>query len=502
MLALPLALLVGFFQFLAGLLRPCSAVDYISNPVVLGYITGARLLIGIGQLPALTETAGTRGDVFTSVSFWIQGLGATSWMALAMALGTMAIILGLRRINPNLPGAILALAVATLLSYVLDLQSRGMKVVADMSPVPGGLPDITLPDMTLLGTLTPLAIACTVLSLVESSAVARAIAATTGQRLDTSVEFVGQGLANMSAAFLGGYPTSGSLSRSALNHKSGAQTRLGGVYAGLMMVAVLLVLGPVVNVTPVASLAGLLVVVAIDLVNVARIKVTMRSQWSDRIAFLVTLFGTWFIPLDKAIYLGVGISLVLFLRQARLLVISEMRKDSQGGFQEVDRRFAHEDFGQARIRILHIEGHLFFGVVGELQSALDEMIRDPHIRVLILRLKRARGMDVSVATALAAVAARLAEHNRYLLLAGVRPDIMRVLERTAVADSIGKEMIFTSQSQWFASLHGAVDHAIELIRTEDSMIDGVPVPMLQHYEPLRDGEVRASIVAAGLPPRP
>lgn len=108
-----LALMVGIFQFLAGVLRLGALVDYISNPVVLGYITGAGLLIGIGQLPEVTATPGTTGNVFEKISFWISGLSETSWMAVAMALGTAAVILGLRRINRDIPAAMIALIVAT-----------------------------------------------------------------------------------------------------------------------------------------------------------------------------------------------------------------------------------------------------------------------------------------------------------------------------------------------------------------------------------------------------
>jgi len=303
--------------------------------VVLGYISGAGLLIGVGQLPNVTATLGGTGNVLQRVGTWLEGLGATNPLAVTMALVTAVSILGLRRINRKIPGPIIVLGAATAISYFMGLPAQGIQVLADLSPVPGGFPPFSMPDFSVAWRLLPLAVAVTVLSLVEATSVARGIAAQSGQRLDTSAEFSGQGLANIVAGFCGAYPTSGSLARSALNYTLGAQSRLSGVYAGMMMLVVLLVLGPVVNHTPIAALAGLLVVVAIGLWDIPRIKVTLSGPWSDRIAFLATLVGTWFLPLDKAIYLGVGISIVLFLRQARLLVIHELGVDKDNRLRDV-----------------------------------------------------------------------------------------------------------------------------------------------------------------------
>ena len=152
-----------------------------------------------------------------------QLMGATDPLTLMMALSTTVLILILRRIHKRIPSAIIALGLATLVSWVFGFHDQGLKTIADLSPIPQGLPPLTVPDLNLLGALFPVAFACTVLSLVESSAVARSVAADTRQRLQISVEFTGQGLANIAAGLFGGYPTSGSLARTAINHQAGAQ---------------------------------------------------------------------------------------------------------------------------------------------------------------------------------------------------------------------------------------------------------------------------------------
>jgi MFS superfamily sulfate permease-like transporter len=159
-----LALMVGVMQFSAGALRLGAFVDYISNPVVLGYITGAGLLIGIGQLPNVTGTLGGQGWLGASLWTWLQGLGATDSLTLIMALSTTILILILRRIHKRIPSAIIALGLATLVSWVFGFHDHGLKTIADLAPIPQGLPPLTLPDMSLLSALFPVAFACTVLS--------------------------------------------------------------------------------------------------------------------------------------------------------------------------------------------------------------------------------------------------------------------------------------------------------------------------------------------------
>lgn len=469
-----LAVMVGVFQLAAGVLRLGAIVDYVSQPVVLGYITGAGVLIGVGQLPNLTATPGARGHLLHRMAVWVEGLTGTSTLAIAMGLGTAAAVLLLRRINRKLPAAMIAMAAATAVSWGMGLEALGLRVVRDIHPVPVGLPPLTLPSLDLVASLVPLAGAATVLSLIESTAVARAIAARTGDRLDISREFTGQGLSNLAAGFFGGYPVSGSLSRSALNEQAGAVTRMSGVYTGVLMVLVLLFLGPAVDRTPVAALAGLLLVVAWDLVDRARILTTLKSTWADRVTLVATIIGTWSLPLDQAIYLGVTLSMIFFLRQARLLTMRELVVDTDGHLHELDPD-RDDDEGPSEVpetlpgvRIFNVQGHLFFAVEAELRAQLDAAAHDPTMRVLVLRMRRALGMDVTVARVLEEAARRLRENDGALLLAGVDPRVHQMLRDMGAADVIGEENILPPQGRWFAALEKAIRRA--------SVVTGEPLP--------------------------
>ncbi|MGE0679306.1 MAG: SulP family inorganic anion transporter [Candidatus Binatia bacterium] len=457
-----LAFFVGLMQFFAGLLRLDAVADYISLPVVRGYITGAAILIAVGQLPNVTGTAGSSGTLGPMLVAWSRDLSHPNPLAVTFACGTVVIVLLLRWVDRRMPGSLIVMVVSIGADSMLHLHAHGLRVVADIAPIPAGLPPLTVPSVQYWGTLAPAALACAVLSLVESSSVARALAARTGQQLDMAAEFAGQGLANLAAAFSGGYPVSGSLSRSALNQQAGAESRLSALFCGLLMLAVLLILGPVVGRTPVASLAGLLLVLANDLVDRQQIRMTLQGTMSDRAAFVATTVGTWVLPLDQAIYLGVGMSIILFLRRARLLTIREMTISEKRRFREIDPDANETGRSCSAIRIMNLTGPLFFAAAGELQSLLDRFLSDSRLRVLILRLRQADAVDVTTASVLEATAAKLAREGKTLLLLGVRPATMQLLERTGVAERLGREHLFPAQAGWFTAMEVALRRALAL----------------------------------------
>jgi sulfate permease, SulP family len=457
-----LALMVGTLQFLAGLLRLDAIADYISYPVVRGYITGAAVLIAVGQLPNITGSGGSSGNLAHMVTAWGSGVSQANPLAVMFALGTIVIVVGLRRVDRRIPGSIIAVVIGIGIGSVFRAYGHKLQLVVDLAPIPAGLPPFTVPSLWHWTALAPAAAACAVLSLVESSSVARALASRTGQRLDMAAEFAGQGLANIAAAFFGGYPVSGSLARSTLNQQAGAVSRLSAVSCGSLMLIVLLFLGPIVGKTPVASLAGLLVVLASDLIEQDRISMTLRGTTSDRAAFIATVLGTWILSLDHAIYLGVGISILMFLRRARLLTMREMIIGEKGRFREIDLEAGEAGRACLAIRIMNLTGPLFFAVAGELEEALDSLTRAPTVQVLILRLRQAQDIDVTTVSVLESLAQKLASQGRTLILLGLRRSALTLLERTGSSERIGQENIFPVQAGWFTAMEAALRRALLL----------------------------------------
>ena len=461
--AVTLAFLVGLFQVVAGLLRLDVLVDYVSNPVVLGYIAGAAVLIAIGQLPNVTLSGTTGPEPFSVLRHWLAELPRANPPAVALAVGTAVLVLGARRIDRRIPGPILAMLGGLLLSEAFGLRAHGIRVLEDLAPIPRGLPPLTIPDLATFPLLAAGAVACAVLSLVESSSVARAIAFRSGQRLEMTKEFTGQGIANLAAGLFGGYPVSGSLARSTLNYQSGARSRLSAVLCGVSMLVVLLFLGPLLGKTPIPCLAGLLLVVAADLIDVSRIRLTMSSIPSDRLSFLATLIGTWTLPLDQAIYLGVGISLVLFLRRARLLSMRELAIGERGGFREIEPQLGEQARSCPAIRIMNLTGPVFFAMAGELEDALEPLLADREIRVLIIRMRQTQMLDVTTLSVLEEAAKRLAADGRHLLLLGLRPPLIAFLERTGAAARIGRSNLFPLEPGWFSAMSAALRTALAMV---------------------------------------
>lgn len=459
--ALTLALMVGVLQVAAGMLRLGALVDFVSSPVVAGYITGAGVLIAVGQLHNVTGTHGPGGTLVDTVAGWVPALGDTQPLPLAVALGTVTFLLLARMISKKIPGPLISMVLGVVVSLALGLEAAGLQVVADQAPTPLGLPPLTVPDLSLASRLVPAAIACSVLSLIESNAVARSIAQRSGQRIDATGELVGHGLANVSAAFFGGYPVSGSLSRSALNYQANAKTRLAGVFNGVFMIAVLLVFGPVVDHTPIASLAGLLLVVAFDLVDPGRIRRILAIGWADRIAFLTTMIGTWVMSLDRAIYLGVGLSVMFYLRRARLLEVAELVMGGDGELEEItlDGELQPSQRRLRGVRVVQVEGGLFFGAAGELQAALDRVASDSSTQVVVLRLRSTQGMDFTVADVLEKAAEGMRERGRTLIVTGMRGLALSTFERSGCLAAIGAENLFAARDSSGRALDKALARA-------------------------------------------
>ncbi len=453
--AVTLALMIGVFQVGAGLLRLGAVVDYISVPVVLGYITGAAVLIGAGQLYNVTDTTGPRGTLLTTLSHWASTAGDASGLAVGVTLATVAMIIATRwasrRIGRRIPAAMVAMTVMLLVNVGLGLHAHGLKVIADLAPIPDSFPMPGLPPLADIGVLLPVAIAGAVLSLVESTAVARSIAARTGQRLDASTEFMGQGLSNLAAGLWGGYPVSGSLSRSAVNERSGAKSRLAGVATGTIMFGVVLAFGSILDHTPLASLAGLLLVVAWDIIDVPRLLRTIRASTTDAVAFGATVLATWTLSLDTAIYLGVGVSIVAFLRRSRTVVVHEVVRDPHGHWQE-HAATGEPDGREPGLRILQLEGPLFFGAAADLVATIDDAFEDRHTHVVVLRLERAHGMDATVASTLAEASRLATQRGGALLLCGLDEAMAQVLVRSEADQAFAPEHLLRTRRRRFASL--------------------------------------------------
>ena len=450
-IAITTALMVGLFQVLAGLFRAGAFIGLISRSVVLGYITGASTLIAAGQLPNLTGTPADHGNIYEILTSWSAQLDSVSSLSLVLGITTTCFIVTLKKLRPSLPSPVIAMVLATICTSVFGLDQYGLRIIQNISPIPSGLPQLTQPDLSFAPSLLPIAFALTVLSLVESSSAARTLAVKSKQVMDNNVEFSGQGLANIFSSFLGGYPVSGSLSKSKLNQLTGAKTRMAGILSGVMMLAVLAGFGDLINQTPLAALAGLLMVVAWDLIDMPRIRATMRSAAADKISFLVTLIATCTLTLDLAIYTGIAVSLVMNVdRYRKIRVVQYSIQDGQikaAPLQDSPR------LTDMVFRVIGLEGKLFFGAEAKLRTLLAQTLTPEVTRRVIVHVGDKTQIDVSIATCLLEFATQLQAQDGTLVLSGFSQTARTQIEQVRKLYPDSKPEFFGEPGNWTIEKH-------------------------------------------------
>ncbi|MCU0579040.1 MAG: SulP family inorganic anion transporter [Desulfobacterota bacterium] len=424
-LAFALAAFTGLIQIGMGAARLGNLLDFVSRSVLLGFTAGAAVLIAFKQLPGMVGLTVPQGRHFVvTLGHLLLNLHQSHLITLALALLTMAVILAVKKIRPAWPGTLIALILAGLLVSIFGLDEKGVAVVGT---VPRSLPPFHFPSweaLDHLGQLASGALAIALLGLVEAVSIAKSIADQTRQRLNINREFVGQGLANLSAAFFSGYPVSGSFTRSAVNFRSGARTPLSGVLSALAVAATVLAAAPLAGSLPLAGLAGVLVLVAYDMIHWADIKQTVRATRGDAAVLVVTFLSTLLLNIEFAIYVGVLLSIGLHLAKTSRPRIYEEIPDLQTGKMKAA---ALED-NCPQVEIVYIEGSLFFGSAAFVQEDLLRRLRNqPRIINLLIRMHRVNTLDASGVHVLELLLEEVRRRGGDLYLAGVN---QRVFEDT------------------------------------------------------------------------
>ena len=318
-LVLTLTFMVGVLTLLMGLARLGSLVNFVSQSVVVGFTAGAAMLIATSQLKnffGLTLAAG--GRFLDTLGNFVRQVGDLDPYVTSVGMATLAASVLARHYLPRAPYMNIAMLVGSLCGLLANALADGANRVPTVSAVPRGLPPLSAPVWSLetLRQLASIALALTLLSLTEALAIARAVALKSGQRIDGNQEFFGQGLANLLGSFFSAYVSSGSFTRSGINYSAGARTPLAAVFSSLCLVATLLALAPALRFLPIASMAAILFLVAYSLIDWHHIGTILKTSRSESAVLLATLLATLFLQLEFAIYVGVALSLLLFLERS------------------------------------------------------------------------------------------------------------------------------------------------------------------------------------------
>jgi len=439
--ALPMMLLlVGIFMVVGAFIGVASLTQYVSRAVVVGYITAAACLIIVNQLKTVLGLHVPRAGTFAeSLQILILGIGQTQWEALAVASLTLFVYLPLKRWAKGLPTVALTLIIVGGLAAVLGHFGIHAEMLSPVSASSWkfGLPELRFGDLAVLANG---ALAVAFLSLLESSSIAKTLAAQSGDRVDLNQQMLSMGAANFACAFGGGMAVSGSLTRSVLNFKSGAQTAISSIFSGVLLVAGLFLLGSSIAYIPKPALAMLVILVGFSLINRATILIMLKTTRSDATVFLATLIGGLFLPLDTAIYIGAAASIGLFLHKASKPGLMEVSFDDKGNL--VEQKLESERKGRPEIAIVHVEGDLFFASSDVFLDQMRHVVKHPALSVIILRLRNAHNLDASVALTIKDLVVFARANGRDVIVSGAHPGVERVFKNSGLLEALGESNFF------------------------------------------------------------
>ena len=441
-LAFLLAAMAGIIRIAMGMARLGVLLNFISHSVLLGFTSGAAVLIVFKQLPGLLgiHIENGSGSVRSLLDLVVH-LDQFHPLTFVLGLIVIAVILTIKRWRPNWPGTLIAMVFVGILLAVFHLDSRGVRVVG---PISGNLPPFHLPRWELwheIGTLAPAALAITILGLMEAISISQSIADQTRQRLNVNREFIGQGLANLSAAVFSGYPCSGSFTRSAVNFRSGGKTPMSGIISGVAVAAAVLLAGPLTAKLPLCALSGVLIVVAYQLIRVEDIRRTLRATRSDAAVMLVTFLFTVFLNIEFSIYVGVLLSIGLHLAKTShpriYSVVPDLTTGKMVGFAQ----------GQTccQMDILQIEGSIFFGSATFVIEDLQRRLRHhPWVSHLLIRMHQVNTIDASCIHVLEIILDSIRERGGGIYFAGVNQRVFDVLNNSGILKDIGHTHIHST----------------------------------------------------------
>ena len=396
--AILMALLVGVVQTGITLLRLGDLTRYISQAVVIGFTLGAAVLLVLDQTKNLLglPAAGHGSDHFLlRFGQSMSHIAELNAWTVFLGFGTILVVLLLRRLSGllrvRLPELLLAVLAAAALVAAFGLQEQGVATIGELPPsLPGfALPEVQLDRLRELAPQGGTAIAA--LGLLEAIAMAKAIAAHTGQKLDINQQCLSEGLANVTGSFFHCFPGSGSLTRSAINQQAGAVSQWSGVIAAAAVAATVLVFAPAARYIPRAALAGILMVSAARLVDRKQLGYHLRATRFDMGIVIVTALSAVVVSVEFCILIGIFLSFVLYVPRAAKVHLTELTLTPE----RVIRERLPEDAPCARMLLFSLEGELFFGSAPELEdhlAAIDQRA-GPGVRVVVLRLKRVRNPD-------------------------------------------------------------------------------------------------------------
>ncbi len=488
-----LVLMVGVFSIVGAYMKLADMIQYVSRSVLVGYLTGAAVLIILNQLKhilgvssllssALNEIEGTK-SFFTIATELYNLAGDFQWQPFVLGGCTLALYVFLSKKFKTLPSFAITLAVSMTVAALINILPAANPEYF-FRPFDASQISPKVPDISYFPALVGVAFAIMFLASLENTVMSKSLSGQSGDRPDVNQDMLAVGMANTAAAFFSPMAASGSLTRSALNFNSGAKTRFASMMTSILCAAglAILILSPIifgfdiVARIPKSALAALVIGIALTLIKWKNIRICLRSTHDDAVVIVVTFAATLLTRLDYAIFIGVALSITLFLRKASRPHLVEYEIDDGGDLRElttVKRR------PNPAISIVHVEGDLFFGAAELFRTQVQRTAADQNLKVIILRLKNARHLDATSVMAMQDLIKFMRQQGRHVLVSGASKEVYKVLKLSGVLETVqegcdrklGQTNLFIqSPSNPNISTRDALIRAQELLGTKEADI--------------------------------
>ncbi|MFT2111011.1 SulP family inorganic anion transporter [Marinomonas sp. 2405UD68-3] len=440
---LTLTLLAGIIQLGMGLARMGTLVNFISHTVVIGFTTGAAILIATSQIKhAFGISVPSGSSFFASWQVLLSNISTTNLYSLTIALVTIATTLIIKNINPKIPAMLFGMIIGSVFCLLINGAAHKVPLVGALS---GDLPILSLPDLSgsTISSIIPGAIAIAILGLVEAVSIARAIAIRSGQRINGNQEFIGQGLSNIVGSFFSCYAGSGSFTRTGVNYETGAKTPMAAIIAALILVIILIGAPKVTAYLPLPAMAGAILLIAWNLIDSHHISQILRSNKQEAAILIVTFVSTLVVELEFSIYLGMLLSLIFYLKRTANPRIMEVAPKSleQGTDLRSISRFNLSECPQ--IKIVRVDGSIFFGAIDHIQKTLADLSANlPEKTHLLIMCNGINFIDIAGAEMLIQESSRMRKQGQFLHFCALKNTVKDELSANNYLEKLGEESFY------------------------------------------------------------
>jgi len=431
-----LTLLVGAVLVLASLLRLGFVANFISEPVLIGFKAGIGLVIVLDQVPKLLGIHFPKGSFLANLLALVRSLPDTSVATLAVGVLTVVILVGIERLFPRAPAALIAVALGIAGIGLFGLRAHGVEVVGH---IPQGLPSFTWPDLSLAAQLWPGALGIALMSFTETIAVGRGFATSEEPPVRANRELLATGLANAGGALLGAMPGGGGTTQTAVNRLAGARTQLAEIVTAGATLVTMLLLAPLIGLMPHATLAAVVIVYSIGLIKPAEFRTILRVRRTEFIWALAALGGVVLLGTLQGIVVAIVVSLVALAHQVSNPPVHVLgRKPGTNVFRPRSKEHPEDEIFPGLL-LLRLEGRLFFANAERIADKMRPLIDEAKAKVVAVDLSGVPDLEYTALKMLTEGEKRQRERGVSLWLVGLNPDVLAMVQRSPLGETLGRE---------------------------------------------------------------